>query len=177
MEMVKEMDVGNYYHQEVLRIDPTWTTSDVMNQLAQLAARTINPFLDQFESYSVMIQDSSKVTFAPKLTKEDGYLDFNQTASALINQLRALSEEPGCRFHIHDQEIKVFTATRCEDQGEVGEILSISDDGIVVACKDASIRIMDLQLPGKTRQSVREFIRGNTWLKAGMKGVSPHGRS
>jgi methionyl-tRNA formyltransferase len=177
MEMVKEMDAGNYYHQESLTIDPSWTTSDVMDQLAQLAARTINPFLDQFESYSPIAQDLSKVSFAPKLTKEDGYVDFDQPASVILNQLRAFSKEPGCRFFIDDQEIKVFTATRCDDQGEAGTVLSVTDKGIIIACNDASIQIAELQLPGKTRQHVSEFIRGNTWLKAGMKGESPHGRS
>ena len=176
MEMVKEMDAGDYYHQERLSIDPTWTTKELMDHLAVLAAQTINPFLNQFETYPPIQQDISRVTFAPKLSKEDGYIDFNRTASSIVNQVRAFAEEPGCRFMIKDQEIKVFEVSKTSHTGEPGVVLSVSEDGIIIACGGDSLRITELQLPGKTRQHVRAFIQGNTWLTPGMKGVTPYGR-
>jgi len=176
MEMVKEMDAGDTYHQERLVIDPTWTTTDLMDQLAALAARTINPFLDHFETYPPLKQDITKVTFAPKLSKEDGYIDFNQSAVAIVNQVRAFAEEPGCRFMINDQEIKVFAGSTTNHKGQPGEIVSISQEGIIIACGQDSLKITELQLPGKTRQKVHAFIQGNSWLTPGMKGAPPHGR-
>ena len=176
MEMVKEMDAGDYYHQERLSIDPTWTTKELMDHLATLASQTINPFLNQFETYPSIQQDISRVTFAPKLSKEDGYIDFNRTASSIVNQVRAFAEEPGCRFMIKDQEIKVFEVSKTSHTGEPGVVLSVSEDGIIIACGGDSLRITELQLPGKTRQHVRAFIQGNTWLTPGMKGVTPYGR-
>jgi methionyl-tRNA formyltransferase len=176
MEMVKKMDAGNTYHQERLTIDPTWTTTDLMDQLAVLAARTINPFLDHFETYQPMKQDTTKVTFAPKLSKEDGYIDFTQPAAAIVNQVRAFAEEPGCRFMINDQEIKVFAGSITKHKGQPGEIVSVSQEGIIIACGQDSLKITELQLPGKTRQKVHAFIQGNSWLTPGMKGATPHGR-
>jgi methionyl-tRNA formyltransferase len=176
MEMVKEMDAGDTYHQERLTIDPSWTTTDLMDQLAALAARTINPFLDHFETYQPMKQDITKVTFAPKLSKEDGYIDFNQSAVAVVNQVRAFSEEPGCRFMINDQEIKIFAGSTTNHKGQPGEIVAVSQEGIIIACGQDSLKITELQLPGKTRQKVHAFIQGNSWLTPGMKGATPHGR-
>ena len=176
MEMVKEMDAGDYYHQERLSIDPTWTTKELMDHLAVLASQTINPFLNQFETYPPIQQDISKVSFAPKLSKEDGYIDFSQSASEIVNQVRAFADEPGCRFMINNQEIKVFEVSTTNHSGEAGEVLSVSEDGIIIACGRDSLQITELQLPGKTRQNISVFIQGNSWLTPGMKGVTPHGR-
>ena len=176
MEMVKEMDAGDYYHQERLSIDPTWTTKELMDHLAVLAAQTINSFLNQFETYPPIQQDISKVSFAPKLSKEDGYIDFSQSASVIVNQVRAFAEEPGCRFMINNQEIKVFEVSTTNHFGEAGEVLSVSEDGIIIACGRDSLRITELQIPGKTRQNISAFIQGNSWLTPGMKGATPHGR-
>jgi len=176
MEMVKEMDAGDYYLQERISIDSHWTTSDLMKHLAALAARTISSFLEEFELYPPIQQDTSKVSFAPKLSKEDGYLDFTNPASTIVNQVRAFAEEPGCRFMIHDQEIKVFDVSMTSHTGSPGEVVLVSHEGIMIACGHNSIRITELQLPGKTRQHVSAFIQGNTWLRPGMKGATPHGR-
>jgi methionyl-tRNA formyltransferase len=168
MKMVKEMDAGDVYHQVSIPINLSWKTNDLMDALGDLAANEIVPFLNQFDSYPPIAQDLSKVTIANKISKETGYLDFTKRAKEIHYQCRAFDEEPGCRIEINDIEIKVFT-------GRVGEVTSntsstvikIDTTGLYIACSDNEYIIDEIQVPGKKRQTIKEFIQGNRWIQSG----------
>ncbi len=168
MKMVKEMDAGDVYHQVSIPVHPSWKTNDLMDALGDLAAKEIVPFLNQFDSYPPIAQDLTKVSFANKISKETGYLDFTKTAKEIHHQCRAIDEEPGCRIVINDMEMKVFT-------GRVGEVTSsnqstvikIDVTGLYIACSDNEYIINELQVPGKKRQTIKEFIQGNRWIQSG----------
>ena len=168
MKMVKEMDAGDVYHQVKLSIDPTWKTQDLFAALADLAARSIGPFLSSFATHQPVPQDESRVTVANKLTKEVGYLSFQEQARTIHHLLRAFDEEPGCRILIHDSEVKVFTGLIGNPvTGPASTITKIDQSGLYISCHDNEYIIQELQVPGKKRQTVKEFLQGNRWIKPG----------
>ncbi len=166
--MVKEMDAGDVFHQVSIKIDDSWKTNDLMDALGDLAAKEIVPFINSFDNYSPIAQDLSKVSFANKISKETGYLDFSKSAEVIHHQCRAFDEEPGCRIVMNEIEIKVFA-------GRVGEatqkipstVTKIDSTGLYIACNDKEYIIKEIQVPGKKRQTIQEFIQGNRWIQSG----------
>jgi methionyl-tRNA formyltransferase len=168
MKMVKEMDAGDVYHQVMCPIDPSWKTQDLFDALGNLAAQTIVPFLTSFQSYSPTPQDLNYVTFANKMSKDVGYLDFHHSAMKIHHQLRAFDEEPGCRVQINDTEIKVYTGLIGEPVTTKESIVTkLDESGLYISCCDNEYIIQELQVPGKKRQSIKEFIQGNHWIQPG----------
>ncbi len=168
MKMVKEMDAGDVYHQVSIPIDPTWKTVDLMNALGNLAAKEIVSFLNHFDTYSPVTQDLSKVTFANKISKETGYLDFTKTAKEIHDQCRAFDEEPGCRIIINDTEMKVFACRVGQGtSSNPSTVIKIDATGLYIACSDNEYIINEIQVSSKKRQSIKEFIQGNRWIQSG----------
>jgi len=170
MKMVKQMDAGDVYHQVILPIEPNANTKQVFDALGELAAREIVPFLQSFDQYPPVAQALEGVTEANKLDKSVGMLQFQQPARTIHNQLRAFDEEPGCRVMIQSIEVKLF-------QGLIGPktsiipstIVRIDKTGLYISCLDNEYIFQELQVPGKKRQRVSEFIQGNHWIKSGDK--------
>jgi methionyl-tRNA formyltransferase len=170
MKMVKEMDAGDVYHQVSIAIDPNANTKQVIDALGQLSAKEIVPFLQSFDQYPPVAQNLQDVSEANKIDKSIGYLDFQSTSNHIHNQLRAFDDEPGCRVLIHNIEVKLF-------QGLIGDqtrntpsnIVRLDKSGLYISCLDNEYIIHELQVPGKKRQQVSEFIQGNKWIKVGDK--------
>jgi methionyl-tRNA formyltransferase len=176
MKMVKEMDAGDVYHQVKLPIHQHWKTKDLFDALGHLAATTIVPFLNSFDSYSPVAQDASIATLANKLDRSVGLLDFHQTSNHIHNQLRAFDEEPGCRVIIQGMEVKLFVGTIGTPSTEKpSTIVRIDASGLYISCLDNEYIFHEIQVPGKKRQLVSEFIQGNHWIKSGDKVGSTHG--
>jgi methionyl-tRNA formyltransferase len=142
----------------------------VLDALGQLSAKEIVPFLQSFVQYPPVAQNLQEVTEANKIDKSIGYLDFHATSKYIHNQLRAFDDEPGCRVLIHNIEVKLF-------QGLIGDqtsktpsiIVRLDKSGLYISCLDNEYIIRELQVPGKKRQCVSEFIQGNKWIKVGDK--------
>jgi methionyl-tRNA formyltransferase len=105
-------------------------------------------------------QDESQATYAPKLTKEMGKIDWNRTAQEIIRQVRAMSPWPGAFTYLDGKVLKVRQAELCDEnaKGRPGEIYD-TERFIISAC-DKSICVKMLQLEGKKAMSPGEFLRG-----------------
>jgi methionyl-tRNA formyltransferase len=170
MKMVKQMDAGDVYHQVVLPIEPNANTKQVFDALGDLAAREIVPFLRMFDSYPPVAQNLEAVTEANKLDKSVGMLKFQQPARTIHNQLRAFDDEPGCRVVIQSVEVKLFQGTiGSATSSTPSTITRIDKTGLYISCLDNEYIVQELQVPGKKRQRVSEFIQGNHWIKPGDK--------
>ncbi|RMG61005.1 MAG: methionyl-tRNA formyltransferase, partial [Bacteroidetes bacterium] len=100
---------------------------------------------------------------APKLFKEDGRLDWQQPAAALYNRIRGLSPYPAAWTTLDDQPLKLFRAERVEETipGPPGALLADLREGtLLVACGEGALALTELQLAGKKRLPVADFLRG-----------------
>ncbi|MFM7691972.1 MAG: methionyl-tRNA formyltransferase, partial [Alphaproteobacteria bacterium] len=136
-------------------ISPTTTTPELHDALAGLGARLILSALAGDPAPEP--QPAEGVTYAPKLTKEDGRLDWAQPAEALGRRIRALNPWPGTFFMLKGEAIRVSAAAPEAGEGTPGEAL---DDAGLIACGQGALRLQRLQRPGRAAMAAEAFLRG-----------------
>jgi len=157
------MDTGPILMQKSISIAPDQTGGALHDTLARLGAEALVETLLGLEQGGIRPrpQDHGQATYAPMLKKVDGRLDFCRPAQELERRVRALDPWPGAFFNWQGKTIKVWKASMVSASGEAGKVLAADKEGITVACRDAALRITDLQPPGKRRMSAAEFLSGH----------------
>lgn len=163
MSMDEGLDTGDILLAKPLIIGPDETTGQLHDRLAALAAPCLLEALDRLDAGNAvrLPQDNALATYAPKLKKNDGLLDWREPAEALATRIRAMSPWPGAYTQLHGQTLKIHAAKTDPSPGSPGEILA-SEPGILrVACGVGSLILESLQLEGRKRLSAAEFLRGH----------------
>jgi methionyl-tRNA formyltransferase len=155
MRMEEGLDTGPMLLKEAVPITPATTTPDLHDALAEAGARLILRTLDQDPPATP--QPAEGVTYAPKLTKEDGRLGWAEAAEVLERRIRALNPWPGIFFMLKGEAIRISAASVEAGQGAPGEAL---DDAGLIACGEGAIRLARLQRPGRAAMAAEAFLRG-----------------
>ncbi len=162
----KRMDAGDIVLQEEAPIDPDDGHDSLCDKLYPLGAEMLVRALDGLEAGTIqpVPQDESKITNAPKIEKDDTWLDWSRPADEVRNRIRAFSPKPGARTRFRGSDYKILTADKgirqIEGGNEPGTVVELSKDGPVVACIDGGLAITELQPPGKKPQGGRDFLNG-----------------
>ncbi len=170
MIMDEGMDSGDILLQEETPLGAAETFGDLHDRLAQLGATMLIKAVEQMADGTAQRkkQDSSGVTFAPRLTKETGKINWNNKASDIINLIRGLSPSPTAYTSLDGLSMKIFSAiaqTGNDDQPP-GTIGLTNADGLFVAAADGYVILKDVQLAGQKRMLIADFLRGHP-LKPG----------
>jgi methionyl-tRNA formyltransferase len=104
-------------------------------------------------------QEKTLVTYAPKLNREAGRLNWNETAEVIERKIRAYNPWPGAFTDFKDRKLKIFASSVVKLRGTAGAILR-KDNELVIATADRALSLMDVQLEGKRRMGAAEFLRG-----------------
>ncbi len=155
MRMEEGLDTGPMLLRESVPIGPRATTPEIHDALAALGARLILRALE--EDPPPVPQPEEGVTYAPKIAKEDGRLDWTQPADALDRRIRALTPWPGCFFAHGAETIRVLAAEPGAGGGPPGTVL---DGAPTVACGSGALRLTRLQRAGRGALPAAEFLRG-----------------
>lgn len=163
MQVVKEMDAGAVADRERVCIEGTDTSPIVRAKVGEAVVPLLERSLKATLSGQLDFtrQDASQATFCRKLSKEDGALDFSQSAEAIEARLRAFTPWPGGFFEHQEVRIKVG-ACRVGGvaEGQVpGTVLSV-DGSLAVATGEGVLNIDELQRPGGRMLPVEDFLRG-----------------
>jgi methionyl-tRNA formyltransferase len=172
MKMDAGLDTGAIVSEERTAILPDDDSQTLHDRLAQiggtLLVRTIPDYVDG--KITPRPQPTESASYARKIKKEDGRLDWSQPAAALWNRVRGLTPWPGTFTILQRAEpvmLKIWKAKPAEGlHGSPGEILSASHDGIIVSCGMEALRILELQREGGKRLSAAQFLAGHP-LRAG----------
>jgi methionyl-tRNA formyltransferase len=162
MRMDEGLDTGPMLLAERTPISAADTARSVHDRLAELGARLIVSTLDGLlaRTLEAVPQSEQGVTYAHKLGREEGALDWRRPAAELERKVRAFHPWPGTWFDVHGERIKVLTAGLALAGGAPGT-LSVGRDGLpVVACGLGALRLVKLQRAGKSAQSADAFLRG-----------------
>lgn len=111
-------------------------------------------------------QDNSLVTYAPKLKREDGRIDWVEPAEVIERKIRAFNPWPGAFMTIDGRNLKIFSASIVDLSGKPGEILR-GEKELVIAAGKGAVSLEEVQLEGKKRMSAAEFLRGHAGLVRG----------
>jgi methionyl-tRNA formyltransferase len=165
MYMDEGLDTGDILRQSEIDILPNDTGGTLHDRLAQVAPDTLLESLRLLASGNAprVPQDNTRASYAPKLTREHGRIDWNEPAEVIERKIRAYNPWPGAFMKLDDRNLKIFAASVVDLSGKPGEILR-SDKELVIAAAERALSLQDVQLEGKRRMSVAEFLRGHTRL-------------
>jgi methionyl-tRNA formyltransferase len=162
MRMDEGLDTGAMLLAERTPISAADTAQTVHDRLAELGARLIVSTLDGLlaKTLEAVPQSEVGVTYAHKLGKEEGALDWRRPAAELERKVRAFHPWPGTWFDFQGERIKVLAAGLALASGAPGTV-SVGRDGFpVVACGIGGLKLLKLQRAGKSAQSADAFLRG-----------------
>ena len=164
MYMDEGLDTGDILLQSPLEIAPEETGGSLHDRLAQIAPDALDAALDQLQKGSAprIPQDSSLVTYAPKLEREHGRIDWTDSATAIERKIRGYNPWPGAFTFFRsdtgrERKLKIFSA-KVIDKGEIIP----AEGAIVIAANEGMLSLGEVQLEGKRRMTAEEFLRGQT---------------
>ena len=156
------MDAGYLVYSQTVKIDQKENSGQLFDRLKILAAEGLKVFLKNLLSNQITYktQDSSQVSFAPTIKKEDGHLKFSEkTAEEIINQIRAFNPWPSAYCFFGGKRMKVIWAELNSKDISPGTV-DISNNQLKIGCRKGTLQILEVQLEGKKPCSAIELLNG-----------------
>jgi methionyl-tRNA formyltransferase len=157
MQMDAGLDTGPMLLREAVPIGPADTNGSLHDVLAEMGARLVLRALA--EDPPSVPQPEAGATYARKLTREDGRIDWTRDAAAIERQVRAFDPWPGTFTTLHGATLKVLAVDLVAGAGTPGTVL---DDRLTVACGSFALRLRRVQLAGRKAVLAEEFLRGHS---------------
>jgi methionyl-tRNA formyltransferase len=166
MKMDAGMDTGAILTQEKTLIHESDNAQGLHDRLATIGAELLVRTIPDFVTGKIQAraQPAEGISYAPKIKKQDGEIDWKQPARTIWNRVRGLVPWPGAYTHAAEPKphlLKIWEAEASGATGSPGEILSADKSGIVVGCGQESLRIRQLQLEGGKRLNAQQFLSGH----------------
>jgi methionyl-tRNA formyltransferase len=161
-QMEPSLDTGPILASRSIPIAPGSTAASLHDELAELAAGMVVPAVDDLAAgrAQAVPQADDGVTYAAKIEKAEGRLDWSRPAAALERQLRALNPWPGCWTEVGDDTLRVLAGRALPDRAPgrpPGEVL---DERLTVACGEGCLELTVVQRPGGRPLPADAFLRG-----------------
>lgn len=160
----EKVDTGNILLQKEVEIGWEDNTGDIYHQLMEIGSDTLVEAVNMIANgdYDLKTQDDSKATPAPKLFRENSRIDFNKSADEIHNLIRGLSPFPTAWTTLNDAKMNIYQAKPGPHANiDIGELI-VKNDKLLVGCADGTVELLEIQLPGKKRMQVSDFLQGNT---------------
>lgn len=166
MQMDKGLDTGDMLLKRSVELSPKETGDSLHDKLMHLGAELIVEALPKLEKGELVPekQKDELSSYAKKLTKAMGQIDWSKDAVSLERWIRGLNSWPSAYTFFGGKTLKIWEAQVTEENGaqkaEPGQVVSVSRESFTVACGQGELQIFSLQLEGKKRVSTREFLLG-----------------
>lgn len=163
-----EIDTGDILFSQRVQIPDTYTAGDLHDELMQVGAQLLVETVQSIEkgNYQEIPQSTvlpiDHLKHAPKIFKEDCKIDWNHPVQTVYNRIRGLSPSPTAFTKLHDKVLKLFRVSmdHTQPQVEPGSFISDGKTELKFACLNGFISVQELQLEGKKRMHIDEFLRG-----------------
>ena len=167
MEMVKKMDAGRMYASSEIPILDSDNNSSLFEKLAIIGKNLLMENIEDIYNgkNEGIMQNEEEATISPNIAPEEEKIKFNIDARKVFNLIRGLSDEPGAYCEYNGQRIKIYKASieKNDSDASPGTIINIKKS-LIVKCKTDAISILELQIPGKKRMNVKDFLNGQKLL-------------
>jgi methionyl-tRNA formyltransferase len=158
-----EIDTGELICQEKIPIGPDETVGEIHDKMMEIGAKLVLKTVQLIENQSVVSipQVEGEATHAPKIFTETCKIDFEKPAQNVHNFVRGLSPHPGAWTHFEGKIMKIFRTKISEKlQKKPGEWETDGKNFFKFACQNSSVEVLELQLEGKKRMAVKDFLNG-----------------
>ena len=160
MQMDKGLDTGDILNTLEIDILDTDTSQTLHDKFAELSIKPLLEVLDSIENIKATKQ-IGEPTYAHKITKEEGLLDFTKTTSEISCHIRAFTPWPSAFFVLDEQTIKVGEFELVNEQkADATTIIDVSKNGFDVACTNGVVRFKQLQFPNKKMLNISDILNG-----------------
>ncbi len=165
MQMDAGLDTGPMLYKKAIEISSSDTALSLTEKVGRLGAEMLSEYLKAPEQYSPVEQPEG-ATYAHKLEKSEGVIDWNQSALSIANKIKAFNPYPGTTFNHGETVLKAWFAS--VDKGEkttksAGTVIKADAKGVCVAAGDGAIVCLEeLQRPGGKKLKAREFLAGHS---------------
>ncbi|MBE0551729.1 MAG: methionyl-tRNA formyltransferase [Ignavibacterium sp.] len=168
-KLAEKVDTGNIYLQEKVKInsdDNFETLHDRMSVVgSELVLKTVR--LIEAGNYQLQQQEDSLASPAPKITKEICLIDWSKSAEDVQNLVRGLSPHPAAYFNHNDKVIKIYRTEIARDINLKPFEFNQNKTELIIGCGKDALRILEIQLEGKKRMGIEEFLRGFSFSHLG----------
>tara|TARA_B100001142_G_scaffold269471_1_gene275143 strand:+ start:202 stop:1134 length:933 start_codon:yes stop_codon:yes gene_type:complete len=161
MKLAEELDSGPVSKIYKIKLNKNDNAQEISEKLSLLAAEKILDDIDEIldDKAKFFEQDNSKATYAKKIDKSEGKINWNDGALNILSKINGLFPVPGAFFNFNGERYKILKAEIGNGLGEIGEVLT---DKLEVACgNNQSIKILEIQRQGKKSQKIGEFMLGS----------------
>jgi methionyl-tRNA formyltransferase len=171
--LAQRMDAGLVLAQKSMPIAPDDTFQTLHDKLSVLSASALMETLDAIETNRAVYtpQDETRVTMAPRLKKEHGYIDWSRSAEEIANQIRALCPWPGAQsVYVSSQtgrswRVMVCSARVVKQHNSIGDIPGMIDENLNVICGWDRLKILTIKPAGSDQMTFEAFARGRNSQK------------
>lgn len=162
MYMAMKMDSGDILAQESIPITKDDNVGTLEEKLGLVGKNLLLDVLEDIDDIIPVRQDESKITFARNIKAQEERIDFSLTAEAIRNHVRGFYPWPLTYFMIDNLKVKVFEVEIVDgnETKHPGEIIDINKRGVIVQTGKRAILLLDLQLQGKNRMKINDFMNG-----------------
>jgi methionyl-tRNA formyltransferase len=168
MKIAEKLDTGPVCNTYKINLENNLNAQDIGEKLSLLAAEKILDNIDHIldDKATFIEQDHSKATYASKIQKSEGEIDWTESAQNIIGKINGLYPTPGAFFIYNGERYKILKADIGNGIGNPGDVIS---NYLEIVCgKNQSIKIIEIQRQGKKPQNIGEFMLGSQ-LKKGSK--------
>ena len=159
----EKVDTGNIILQKSIPLSEDMTAGELHDKLMIKGADLLIDTIDLIDSgnFSVKEQDDKLASPAPKIFPEDCLIDWNSAAQNIHNQIRGLDPYPGAFSFLNGIRMKLFSSQLSSRTGLQGGQVSVKDEYLEVGCYSGSVQIYEIQMMGKRKMRISDFLRGN----------------
>ena len=168
MRIAEKLDTGPVCNNYKIQLNENLNALEISEKLSSLAAEKILDNVDDIleDKANFIEQDHSNATYASKIQKTEGQINWDENAEKIIGKINGLYPSPGAFFNFNGERYKILKAQIGRAQGNPGSVLS---DNLEIACgNNQSIIVKEIQRQGKRPQNIGEFILGSQ-IKKGSK--------
>ena len=163
MRMVPALDAGPIILSAAIPVLDDETYGELQNRLSELGALTLIEALALIDVGAAVEteQDDSVATYAPKVTRDDARVDWTLAADEVCRIIRAYDPKPSAFTTLNGMDVKLYGArlVAADESREPGEVIAVTD-GMIVACRQGSVSIREVQPAGKNRMLAADWARG-----------------
>ena len=171
MYMDEGLDTGDILLMSRLVVAMDETGGSLHDKLAELAPMALADALQQLQSGTAprVPQDGDEATYAPKLEREHGEIDWSQPAEAIERKIRAFDPWPGAYTTLQDdngrpRKLKIFKAAVDRENCHGSRLITATSAHLKIGASDAALQLREVQLEGKKRMDAAELLRGHLWI-------------
>lgn len=163
MRMAEGLDTGNMLAKAETPVDKK-TAGQLDKELAQIGADLLVRTIPGLALNEGEVQDDSLATYAGMISKKDGLIDFSRSAEEIERMVRAFDPWPGTYTYLSEKMMKIWAAEALDVSCEVkpGTVTDKTKKQIDIACGKGILRVTSIQMPGKRRVAVSEYLKGNS---------------